>query len=62
MAVTNETCVNSEVFEKKTRLNFKLSKCKVIIMNSKSGTNVVMKGEVLENVVEHIYLAAEHRL
>ena len=37
IAVTNETCVSAEIFEKKTRLNYKLSKCKVIIMNSKLG-------------------------
>ena len=56
VAVTNETCISSEVFEKKTRLNFKLPKCKVIVMNSKNGGSVVMKGEVLEEVSEHIYL------
>ena len=56
VTITNETCVNSEVFEKKTRLNFKLSKCKVIVMNSKKGGSIVMKGEVLEQVDDHIYL------
>ena len=56
IAITNEDSINCEVFEKKSRLNFKLSKCKVIIMNSKKHQNVVMKDEIMENVNEHIYL------
>ena len=56
VAVTNENCVSSEVFEKKTRLNFKLRKCKVISMNPKNDEPILLKGEVLEKVEEHIYL------
>ena len=55
VSISNEECVNSEVFERKTRMKYKVPKCKVITMNSKQ-SDVVLNGEVLENVKEQVYL------
>ena len=55
-AGTLERSVTSEVFEKKTRLNYKISKCKVIGMNKKKERKVVLNGQVMEEVSEHVYL------
>ena len=55
IAISNESCVDLEVFERKTRMNFKVSKCKVMSNTNKS-VEVVMNDEILENVKEHVYL------
>ena len=55
IAISNESCIDLEVFERKTRMNFKVSKCKVMSNTNKS-VEVVMNDEILENVKEHVYL------
>ncbi len=52
----NEKSIDSEVFEKKTRLNFKVPKCKVMTMNCPRNSGVSLNGELLDEVKEHIYL------
>ena len=52
----NERSINNEIFEKKSRLNFKTSKCKVMPMNNKTDPNIELDGEKLEVVGEHVYL------
>ena len=56
IAISNESSISHEVFEKKTRMKFKLKKCKVILMNCKGNMEVVMNGEILEAVKDHVYL------
>ena len=56
VAISNESSVTYEVFEKKTRLRFKVPKCKVMFMNCKRKREVIMNGEVLEDVKDHVYL------
>ena len=56
--ITNESNVSAEVFEKKTRLNYKVCKCKVIPMNCKKGGSVFLNGEEMEQVKEHEYLGS----
>ena len=46
----------SEVFQKETRLNFKPSKCKVLVMNEKEQIEDYIGETKLEQVVEHVYL------
>ena len=46
----------SEVFQKETRLNFKPSKCKVLVMNEKEQIEDHIGETKLEQVVEHVYL------
>lgn len=53
---TNERSVNNEIFEKKTRLNFKTSKCKVMPMNCKKNVDLFLDEVKLEVVGEHTYL------
>ena len=52
----NITSVSSEVLEKKTRLKFKVSKCKVMPMNCKTGTGVFLNKHRIEEVKDHVYL------
>ena len=52
---SNERSVTSEVFEKKTRSKFKMSKCKTM-SKGKEKADVCLKGEVMEKVSEHVYL------
>ena len=55
--IANDSSLKAEVFEKKTRLNFKVSKCKVMAMNcKKKGGSVILNGEEMEEVNEHVYL------
>ena len=53
---TDEKSVSNEVFEKKTRLNFKISKCKIIAMNVKGKINMYLDDEQMEVVQDHVYL------
>ena len=56
--VANETTVSNEVFEKKNRLKFKVSKCKVMGMNCRKKGLVELNGEEIEWVKEHVYLGS----
>ena len=56
--VANESNISCEVFEKKTRLNFKVCKCKLIGMNCKKRGAVELNGEEMEWVKEHVYLGS----
>ena len=56
--VANESNVSCEVFEKKTRLNFKVCKCKVMGMNCRKRGVVKLKGEEMEWMKEHVYLGS----
>ena len=56
IAIANESNVSSLVFERKTRLKFKVSKCKVIVMNCKKQGVVELNGEKMEQVDDHVYL------
>ena len=53
---TDEKSVSNEVFEKKTRLNFKISKCKVIAMNYKGTPDLNLDNEKMEVLEDHVYL------
>ena len=53
---TNEKSISNEVFEKKTRLNFKTCKCKVLPMNLKESVKFYLDGDVMEEVDDHVYL------
>ena len=50
--------MTSEIFEKKTRMKFKVSKCKAVCMNKKRDVELILNGEVIEQVKEHIYLGS----
>ena len=52
---TNVGTVSNEIFEKKNRLDFKPSKCKIICMNC-SDDDVKLDDVVLEIVIKHKYL------
>ena len=55
--IANDSSLEAEVFEKKTRLHFKVSKCKVMAMNCKKNSgSVILNGEEMEEVKEHVYL------
>ena len=54
--MANDSSIRSEVFEKKTRLNFKVCKCKVMPMNCRKHGGVTLYGEEMEQVKEHDYL------
>ena len=55
--IANDSSIRSEVFEKKTRLHFKVPKCKVMSMNCKKQTGLVfLNGQEMEQVKEHVYL------
>ena len=55
--IANDSSIKSEVFEKKTRLNFKVKKCKVMPMNcGKCGGMVCLNDEEMEQVKQHVYL------
>ena len=56
--VANESNISYEVFEKKTRLNFKVCKCKVMGMNCKKRKCIKLNGEDMEWVKEHVYLGS----
>ena len=47
--------IGAEVFEKKNRLNHKITKCKVMC-NTKECPEVWLNGELMEVVNEHVYL------
>ena len=55
---TNERNIDNEIFEKKSRLNFKTSKCKVMPMDMKTVPDIVLDGEKLEVVDDHVYLGS----
>ena len=50
---TNERSLDNEIFEKKTRLNYKPSKCKVLPMNTKNKYEFYLDGEKMEVVEDH---------
>ena len=54
--VASDSSVKAEIFEKKTRLHFKVSKCKTMSMNCKKCGSVLLNGEEMEEVKEHVYL------
>ena len=54
--IANNSSINSEVFEKKTRLNFKVKKCKAMAMNSKKHGKIVLNDIEMEQLKEHVYL------
>ena len=56
LILADESMVDSEVFEKKSRLKYKVSKCKVMPMNVKTHGVVILNNEELEQVKEHVYL------
>ena len=54
-----EKTVSNEIFEKKTRLNFKTSKCKIIEMNNEQDRAVVyLDDEKMEVLDDHVYLGS----
>ena len=55
---TNERSISNEIFEKKTRLNLKTSKCKILPMNVKKISELFLDNEEMENVAEHVYLGS----
>jgi hypothetical protein len=56
--IVEERNISNEVFEKKTRLNFKTSKCKIMPMNvgKKEKVEVYLDEEKMEVVDDHVYL------
>ena len=56
ISVANESNISYTVFERKTRLKFKVSKCKGMTMNCRKKESVVLNGEKLEEVKEQLYL------
>ena len=56
LILADESNVVAEVFEKKSRLKYKISKCKVMPMNTKTPGVVVLNNVELEQVKEHVYL------
>ena len=52
----DDRCLDNEVFEKKTRLNFKTSKCKAMPMNYKKDLELFIDNEKMEVVGDHVYL------
>ena len=53
---TNERNVGNEIFERKTRLNFKTSKCKIMPMNRKRDIEFHLNDQKMEVVDDHVYL------
>ena len=53
---TNLNIVSNETFEKENRINFKPSKCKLMLNNVQDPTDVMLNGIVLEVVKHHTYL------
>ena len=51
-----ERTVSLEVFEKKTRLKYKVSKCKCMVMNKRKEVKIILNDEQMEEVSEHVYL------
>ena len=56
ISVTNEANVSYMVFERKTRLKFKVCKCKGMAMNCKKKGVIELNGEEVEKLKEHVYL------
>ena len=56
VAATEERNINNEIFELKSRLNFKTSKCKLMPMNCPETVELYLDGESMEVVDDHIYL------
>ena len=53
---TEERNISNETFEKKTRLNFKTSKCKIVVTNGSKQIDLYIDGERMEVVDDHVYL------
>ena len=53
---TKEKNISNEIFEMKTRLNFKPSKCKLMPMNCSEPVKLYLDGEMMEVVDDHVYL------
>ena len=53
---TNERNVGNEIFERKTRLNFKTTKCKIMPMNRKRDVEFHLNDQKMEVVDDHVYL------
>ena len=56
ISVANESNVSYMVFERKTRLRFKVCKCKGMTMNCRKKGCIELNGEVVEDVKDHVYL------
>ena len=56
LMAADESNVYAEVFEKKSRLKYKIPKCKVMPMNVKTPGDVCLNNKKLEKVKEHVYL------
>ena len=56
IAVANESNITYMVFERKTRLKFKVCKCKGMTMNCKGKDCLELNGEEVEVVKNHVYL------
>ena len=56
ISVANESNVSYMVFERKTRLRFKVSKCKGMTMNCRKKGSIELNGQKVEDVKEHVYL------
>ena len=56
ISVANESNVTYMVFERKTRLKFKVCKCKGMTMNCKRKGSLELNGEEVEVVKNHVYL------
>ena len=56
MENTEERNISNETFERKNRLNFKTSKCKLLVTNGSKQIDLYIDGERLEVVDDHVYL------
>ena len=56
MENTEERNISNEAFERKNRLNFKTSKCKLLVTNGSKQIDLYIDGERLEVVDDHVYL------
>ena len=55
---TEERTLSDEIFERKTRLNYKTSKCKIMPMNCSRKIEIYLDGEIMEVVDDHVYLGS----
>ena len=55
---TEERTLSDEIFERKTRLNYKTSKCKIMPINCSRSIEIYLDGEIMEVVDDHVYLGS----
>ena len=55
---TEERNVSDEIFERKNRLNYKTSKCKIMPMNCARPIELYLDDELMEVVDDHVYLGS----